>query len=238
MPEHEQTPQQAPMAQTSTPPAAEATPSVQEQPSAEPQGPVRQVAAEPQPVIVGVKLFGKYDFEGLVVSDIGMKRYIALTPIYVPHTCGRHAVRQFAKARMNIAERLINNMMRTEKWTGKKLKAYKAVEGAFDIIAEKTKKNPLQVLIDALQNAGPREEVTRLQYGGISVPKAVDVAPSRRVDLALRNICLGALEKSHTSTLSISECLANEIMLAANNDMNSFAIAKKEEIERVAASAR
>ncbi|MEM2839186.1 MAG: 30S ribosomal protein S7 [Thermoplasmata archaeon] len=185
-----------------------------------------------------MKLFGKYEFEGLVVSDIGMKRYIDLTPINVPHSGGKHAVRQFAKARMNIAERLINNMMRTEKWTGKKLKAYKAVEGAFDIIAQKTKKNPLQVLIDALQNAGPREEVTRLQYGGISVPKAVDVAPSRRVDLALRSICMGALEKSHGSTQSISECLANEIMLAANNDMNSFAIAKREEIERVAASAR
>jgi len=238
MPEEERTPQQAPAPEPpeAAPAAAPAEAPVQEQPSEL----VQQVAVapEPPPVITGVKLFGKYDFEGLVVSDVGMKRYIDLTPINVPHSGGKHAVRQFAKARMNISERLINNMMRTEKWTGKKLKAYKAVEGAFDMIAQKTKKNPLQVLVDAIQNAGPREEVTRLQYGGISVPKAVDVAPSRRVDLALRNICTGALEKSHTSTQSISECLANEILLAANNDMNSFAIAKKEEIERVAASAR
>lgn len=231
--EEEQAPQQ------SLPPEAQPVVAAPPEPTAQEQ-PEQQVAivSEPPVVITGIKLFEKYDFEGLVVSDIGMKRYIDLTPIDIPHSGGKHAVRQFAKARMNIAERLINNMMRTEKWTGKKLKAYKAVEGAFDIIASKTKKNPLQVLIDALHNAGPREEVTRLQYGGISVPKAVDVAPSRRVDLALRNICMGALEKSHGSTQSISECLANEIILASNNDMNSFAIAKKEEIERVAASAR
>jgi len=219
MPEEEQsTPQEAPVA---------------------PEAPAAVISPpEPAPVIPGVKLFGKYEFADLVVSDIGMRRYIDLTPITVPHSGGKHAVRQFAKARMNIAERLINNMMRTEKWTGKKIKAYRAVEDAFEIIAKKTKKNPIQIMIDAIQNAGPREEVTRLQYGGISVPKAVDVAPSRRVDLALRNICNGTLESSHGSVKSISECLADELMLAAKNDMNSYSISKKEEIERVSSSAR
>jgi small subunit ribosomal protein S7 len=192
----------------------------------------------PRPGIPGVKLFGKYDFEGVVVPDVGMKRYIDLTPIEVPHSGGKHAVKQFAKARMNIVERLINNMMRTKKWTGKKLKAYRAVEQSFAIIAERTKKNPLQLFVDALVNAGPREEVTRLQYGGISVPKAVDVSPSRRVDLALRRICLGALETSHGNKKSIEECLAEEIILASKNDMNSHSVAKKEELERVASSAR
>ena len=198
--------------------------------------PAQGVAAPP--LVLGLKLFGKYDFEGVSVPDVGMRRYIDLTPIEVPHSGGKHAVRQFAKARMNIVERLINNMMRTKKWTGKKLKAYRAVEQSFAIIAERSKKNPLQVFIDALVNAGPREEVTRLQYGGISVPKAVDVAPSRRVDLALRSICLGALETSHGNKKSIEECLAEEIMLASKNDMNSHSIAKKEELERVASSAR
>lgn len=190
------------------------------------------------PVLIGVKLFGKYDFEGITIADPGMRRYIDLTPINVPHSGGKHAVRQFAKARMNIVERLINSMMRTSKWTGKKLKAYRAVEDCFGIIAEKTGKNPLQLFVDALQNAAPREEVTRLQYGGISVPKAVDVAPSRRVDLALRNICNGALATSHGSKKPIAECLADELLLASKNDMNSFSIAKKEEIERVSSSAR
>jgi small subunit ribosomal protein S7 len=196
-----------------------------------------EVRVVPQ-VLVGVKLFGKYDFDGVTIADSGMRRYIDLTPVNVPHSGGKHAVRQFAKARMSVVERLINNMMRTKKWTGKKLKAYKAVEDSFDMMAEKSGKNPIQLLVDALQNAGPREEVTRLQYGGISVPKAVDVAPSRRVDLALRNICNGALETSHGSKKSIAECLADEILLASKNDMNSFSIAKKEEIERVSASAR
>jgi len=191
-----------------------------------------------RPTIPGVKLFGKYNFEEVVVSDVGMKRYIDLTPIEVPHSGGKHAVKQFAKARMNIVERLINNMMRTKKWTGKKLKAYRAVEQSFAIIAERTKKNPLQLFVDALVNAGPREEVTRLQYGGISVPKAVDVSPSRRVDLALRRICLGALETSHGNKKGIEECLAEEIILASKNDMNSHSVAKKEELERVASSAR
>jgi len=190
------------------------------------------------PLMLGLKLFGKYDFEGVVVSDVGMRRYIDLTPIEVPHSGGKHAVRQFAKARMNIVERLVNNMMRTKKWTGKKLKSYKVVEQAFTIVAQKSGKNPIQLFVDALVNAGPREEVTRLQYGGISVPKAVDVSPSRRVDLALRRICMGALESSHGSKKAIEDCLADEILLASKNDMNSHAIAKKEELERVASSAR
>ncbi len=199
--------------------------------------PVEEVKVIPQ-VLIGVKLFGKYTFDDVTIADPGMRRYIDLTPVNVPHSGGKHAVRQFAKAKMSVVERLINNMMRTKKWTGKKLKAYKAVEDSFDLIAKKSGKNPIQLLVDALQNAGPREEVTRLQYGGISVPKAVDVAPSRRVDLALRNITTGALESSHGSKKSIAECLADEIMLASKNDMNSFSIAKKEEIERVSASAR
>jgi len=205
--------------------------------AADAETPAKPVRA-PQPVVPGLKLFGKYDFEGVMVSDVGMRRYIDLTPIEVPHSGGKHAVRQFAKARMNIVERLINNMMRTKKWTGKKLKAYRAVEDSFAIIAERTSKNPLQLFVDALVNAGPREEVTRLQYGGISVPKAVDVAPSRRVDLALRNISMGALETSHGNKKSIEECLAEEIILASKNDMNSHSVAKKEELERVASSAR
>jgi len=196
------------------------------------------VVVSEAPIITGIKLFGKYDFDDVVVPDVGMVRYIDMRPINVPHTGGKYAVRQFAKARMNIVERLINGMMRTEKWTGKKLKAYRAVEESFDIIASKTKKNPLQIFIDALVNAGPREEVTRLQYGGISVPKAVDVAPSRRVDLAIRHICRGALASSHGNKRSIAEALAQEIIMTANRDMNSFSISKKDEIERVSASAR
>lgn len=183
-------------------------------------------------------LFGKYTFDEVVCKDSGLLRYLNLTPIYIPHTGARHGNKQFAKAKMNIVERLINGMMRTEHATGEKARTYKMVKSAFEIIETKTKRNPIQVLIDALINSAPREEVVRLQYGGISVPKAVDISPSRRLDSALGNICRGSVQSSHNNRKRIEECLADEIILASRGDMNSFAIAKKEEVERVSASAR
>ena len=185
-----------------------------------------------------VLLFGKFDVSEVKVDDAGIARYIDISPVSVPHSGGKHTSKAFGKAKMSIVERLINGMMRTEDFTGKKIKSYKAVEDAFILIHEKTNNNPLQMLVDALQNAAPREEVTRLQYGGISVPKAVDVAPARRLDLALRHLCQGALESSHKSKKPIGECLADEIIAAAKGDVNCHSVARKEEIERVAASAR
>ena len=183
-------------------------------------------------------IFGKYDLSEVTVNDGGLAKYIDLTPTNVPHSGGKHANRWFGKSKLSIVERLINNIMRTEKYTGKKLKAYKAVSEAFDIIAQKTKKNPVQVLVEGLENAAPREEVTRLQFGGISVPKAVDVSPQRRLDIALRNLSTGVVNASSKNKKPIYECLADEIILASKGDMTSFSVAKKEEIERVAQSAR
>ena len=183
-------------------------------------------------------IFGKYDTTEVVVNDGGLAKYIDLTPTNVPHSGGKHANRWFGKSKLSIVERLINNIMRTEKYTGKKLKAYKAVEDAFAIVAQRTKQNPIQVLVQGLENAAPREEVTRLQFGGISVPKAVDVAPQRRLDIALRNLSTGVVAASSKNKKPISMCLAEEIILASKGDMTSYSVAKKEEIERVAQSAR
>ena len=185
-----------------------------------------------------ILLFGKYDMSEVVVNDGGLAKYIDLTPTNVPHSGGKHANRWFGKSKLSIVERLINNVMRTEKYTGKKLKSYRAVSDAFDIVADRTKKNPVQVFVEGLENAAPREEVTRLQFGGISVPKAVDISPQRRLDIALRNISKGVVAASTNSKKAISECIADELILAAKSDMTSFAVAKKEEIERVAQSAR
>ncbi|MDD1747263.1 MAG: 30S ribosomal protein S7, partial [Methanomassiliicoccales archaeon] len=138
-------------------------------------------------------LFGKYSCSDVVVRDGGLAKYINLDPTVVPHSDGRHSGRWFGKAKLNIVERLINNMMRTEVYTGKKIKAYAAVKKAFAVIQAQTKANPIQVLVDAIENAAPREEVTRLKYGGISVPKAVDVSSARRLDIALRNIATGTV---------------------------------------------
>jgi len=197
-----------------------------------------------------LKLFERWDLSEVVVHDKGLEKYVNLSPIVLPHTGGRHANKPFAKQRTNVVERLINNMMRYELYTGKKSKAIKVVRQAFEIIEETTKKMPVQVFVDALQKAAPREEITRLRFGGISVPRAVDIAPSRRLDLALRNICEGAVLATFKAGASkktaekekgyepISQVLAQEILAASRGEMTSSAIAKKEEIERVAQSAR
>ena len=183
-------------------------------------------------------LFGKYNIESVKVNDPGLKRYINLHPIGQPHTSGRYSSREFGKHKMSIIERLINNMMRTEDFTGKKSKTYTVVKQSFAIIEKREKKNPVQVLVEALEHSAPREEVTRLRFGGISVPKAVDISPARRLDFALRNICKGAVSSTYKKKTPIQNCLANELIMASKGDMNSFAVQKKEEIERVAGSAR
>lgn len=183
-------------------------------------------------------LFGKYDVSDVQVNDPSLVRYINLDPVVLPHTEAKYTRREFGKHRMSIVERLMNNMMRTEKYTGKKVKTYKVVRAAFEIIEKRTKKNPVQVLVDALSNAAPMEEITRLQFGGISVQKAVDTSAARRLDIALRNICKGAVKSTYKTKKPIEQCLAEEIILASRGDAASWAVSRKEEIERVAASSR
>ncbi len=187
---------------------------------------------------IDIKLFGKWDYVGVVVRDPGLKKYISLKPVYLPHTGGRHEHRRFGKAEVPIVERLMNKLMRPGRNTGKKHLAYNIVKRAFELIHLKTGENPLQVLVRAIENAAPREETTRIMYGGIIYHVAVDVSPLRRVDLALRHITEGARTAAFRSAKPIDECLADEIIMAANNDPKSYAIARKEEIERIALSSR
>jgi small subunit ribosomal protein S7 len=201
--------------------------------------------------MVDLKLFGRWDYD-VTLRDQGMSRYISLTPVHLPHSSGRAVGKQFAKSRMNIVERLVNKLMRSGQGTrkvagryirgggntGKKMNALKIVEGAFEIVEKHTKKNPLQVFIDAIQNAGPREETTTIIYGGIRYHQAVDVSTQRRVDFALKYLSLGAFATAFNKKKSIEECLADEIMWAANSDNKSYAIQRKEETERIAQSAR
>ena len=179
----------------------------------------------------------KYDMSKVKIEDKGLERYINLD-IENIYLGGIFSNRMFAKAKIPIIERIINNIMRTEKYNGKKAKAYKVVKSSLDMIEKKTKTNPVQVIVNALENASPKEETTRLRFGGILVPKAVDTSPQRRLDVALRNICSGAVNASHKNKKSIEACLADEIMKAAKNDVASFAVARKNDIERVAKSAR
>jgi len=158
--------------------------------------------------------------------------------MFLPHSGGRHEHRRFGKAKVFIVERLINRMMRPGKNAGKKILATNIVKNAFEIIHLKTGENPIQVLVRAIENAAPREEITRISYGGIVYPQSVDASPQRRVDLALRFITDGARLASFSNIKPIDECLADEIIAAANYDPKSYAIQRKEEVERIAMSAR
>jgi len=182
-------------------------------------------------------ILAKYSMNDVKIEDKGLERYINLSTENI-YSGGVYSNKLFGKSKIPLVERLINNIMRTEHYNGKKIKSYKVVKSAFEIIDKKTKSNPMQVLINAIENAAPKEETTRLRFGGISVPKAVDVAPQRRLDVAIRNICLGAVNASHKNKKSIEACLADEIVKASKNDVASFAVAKKNDIERVAKSAR
>ncbi|MFW5964588.1 MAG: 30S ribosomal protein S7 [Natronomonas sp.] len=185
---------------------------------------------------VSAKLFGEWEIGEIEYTDPSMRRYITVTPI--AHTMGRHSEKQFKKSEISIVERLINRLMQTDENTGKKQQATRIVRDAFEIVAERTDENPVQVLVRAVENSGPREETVRLKYGGISVPKAVDVAPQRRVDQSLKFIAQGTQSGSFKTTTPAEEALAQQIMGAADYDLQAYPISQKEEQERVAAAAR
>jgi small subunit ribosomal protein S7 len=185
-----------------------------------------------------IKLFGKWSFKEVEVKDPGLKRYISLKPVVVPHSMGRHEHKRFGKANVNIVERLVNNLMRPGKNAGKKAKAINIVKHAFEIIHLRTGRNPIEVLVRAVENSAPCEDTTRIAYGGIVYHLSVDVSPQRRVDLALRYICEGARQAAMHNPRSIEECLAEELILAANNDMKSYAVSKRHELERIAMASR
>ena len=185
-----------------------------------------------------IKLFQKWSFKDAQVKDIGLQRYLNLTPMVAPHSMGRHEHQRFRKANVNVVERLINNLMRPGKNAGKKAKTTNIVKQAFEIINLRTGRNPIEVLVKAVENSSPCEDTTRISYGGVVYHLSVDVAPQRRIDLALRHITEGARQASINNPRSIEECVAEELMLAANHDIKSYAISKRHEIERVAQSSR
>ena len=191
-------------------------------------------------------LFGKWSFKDVKVEDIGLKNAIDLKPTFIPHSFGRHAHQKFAKSKTNIVERLSNVLMHfgkkyaknTGRMGGKKYNSLKVVRSALEIINLKTGSNPIQVLVKAIENSSPNEDTTRLMYGGVVYHVAVDISPQRRIDLALRFVSEGVREATFNRKISIEEALADELVLASNNDQNSYAVKKKNEQERIAMSSR
>ncbi len=199
--------------------------------------------------MIPFKLMGRWDISQVQVADQGLKSYINLDNIYVPRSCGRNGNFQFRKNKSNIVERLMNRLMvpghrgkkhilTSGRCGGKSLTVYNIVEKALLIIEAKTKENPIQVLVKAIENAAPRDEITTIEYGGARYPQAVDCSPQRRVDLALRIFVQGSYQKSFGKKVKAWEALADEIMLAAAGDQKSAALAKKLELERQADAAR
>ncbi|MCL4365024.1 30S ribosomal protein S7 [Candidatus Marsarchaeota archaeon] len=220
--------------------------------------PRRSKKPQPQPAIsqeisAGRQLlFDKYDVDTVVVEDQSLVSYVRFGRRSYPNIFGRRKYQAYYNSHSDIVERLISKLMRggtgrkisgkvirrKGSLQGKKLKVVHLVREAFGSIQKKTGKNPVQVLVDALQNAAPIEDTTRVRYGGISYNVAVGISSQRRLDVALKNIALAALMVSFKSKKTIAEALANELMLAASNNQESYAIKKRIEAERIAKRAR
>lgn len=194
------------------------------------------------------KIFDKYDVSEIKIGDEGLQSVINLEPKLVIKSHGRNVVKA-GQAKVNIVERLMNRIAtaghRGKKHklikgnaTGKYTKNMKIVLDVFEMIEKKTKNNPVAVLVKAIENVAPRDEITVIEYGGARYPQAVDVSPLRRVNLALRWIVQGSSDKAFNKKKTIAQALADEIMLAAENNGESFAFKKKNESEKQADSAR
>jgi small subunit ribosomal protein S5e len=187
-----------------------------------------------------IRVFGKWSGAEVQISDMSLEDYIlgAKQPKFLPHSAGRYQVKRFRKASCPIVERLVCSLMFHGRNNGKKLMAVRIVRHTFEIIHLLTGENPLQVLVNAIINSGPREDSTRIGRAGTVRRQAVDVSPLRRVNQALYLICTGARDSAFKSVKTIAECLADELINAAKGSSTSFAIKRKDELERVAKSNR
>ena len=195
-----------------------------------------------------MKIFDLYDISEIKIEDEGLKNVICLEPKLILKSHGEN-MQKFGKVKTNIVERLMNRLANTghrgkkhkmEKGrsSGKYSRNMKTVLDAFKIIEQKTGKNPVAVLVKAIETASPRDEITVIEYGGARYPQAIDVSPLRRVNLALRWMTQGASEKAFNKKKTIAEALADEIILASTGSGDSFAARKKNESEKQADSAR
>ncbi|KKU86844.1 MAG: 30S ribosomal protein S7 [Candidatus Wildermuthbacteria bacterium RIFCSPHIGHO2_01_FULL_47_27] len=129
----------------------------------------------------------------------------------------------------SLVAKLINQIMRR----GKKTVARKIVYGAFDIVREQTKKDPIEVFEQAMRNAAPVLEVKSRRIGGASYQVPIEVRPERRISLAMRWIINSAKAKKGKP---MREKLAQEIIEASQN--SGAAVKKKEDTHRMAEANR
>jgi len=186
-----------------------------------------------------IKLFGRFSYDNIEVPDLSLKTYINVsTRIAVPHTGAGYNKKQFQKANMPIVMRLIRGLMRHGENTSKAIPAIRAVNQAFIIIETLTGMNPIQVLVYACINAGPRENTARIGKGGSAKRSAVDVSPLRRLNISLSILTTGMRNAAFKSTKTLPEVIADELIGAYKGNPNAYSLKKKDEIERVAKSSR
>ncbi len=193
------------------------------------------------------KLFNKWD-NNIEVLDPGLKGYINLEPKIIPRSAGIHRGR-FHKSKMHITERLALKIM-VSGHTGKKHKltsgrfagnynnVLSVVEDALSLIEKKENKNPLEILVRAIENSALREEVISYQLGSIMAREAVITSPQRRVDKTLRFFAQAAYRNSFNKKKSIVSALADEILAAYKGSSDSFAMKEKDRLEREASGSR
>ena len=195
-----------------------------------------------------MKLFDMFDVSNIEIKDPALKPYINLTPKLLLKSQGRNLER-FGKAKVNILERLANRIATaghlgkkhriiTSRASGRYETNMKIVIDALKMVEQKTKKNPVQALVTAIENGSPRDEITVIEHGGARYPQAVDASPMRRVDLALRWMVQGSHQKSFGKKKTMVQALAEEIIKASDGNMESYSMSKKNESEKQADSAR
>ncbi|MCK4336040.1 MAG: 30S ribosomal protein S7 [Candidatus Aenigmarchaeota archaeon] len=198
---------------------------------------------------MSVLLFKRWDFSEVDVKDPGLKKYINLQPIILPKTTGKYGTVSIHKAKMNVVERFINKLF-VPGHKGKKHKLtsghivgnyqglFKAVKESFDIIEKRMKNNPVQVLVNAIENGALYEEVMGYRLGGIIARKSVVVSPQRRLDLSLRLITQDIFSKSFKSRKTLAQVIADDLIEIAGNDQRNNVIRERNRIEREAEGAR
>ena len=138
------------------------------------------------------KLFNRWTFEGLEVDDISLTDYIAhKNAVYLPHTAARYAKKRFRKVQCPIIERLVCALMFHGRNSGKKLLAVRIVRATLELIHLMTDENPIQVVVSAVANAGPREDSTRVGSAGVVRRQSCDVSPFRlQLGIILDGYCM------------------------------------------------
>ncbi len=198
---------------------------------------------------MGILLFNRWAFEGVEVKDPGLKKYVNLRPVVLPKTSGKYGTISIHKSKMNVIERFINKLFvpghrgKKHKLTsghvvGNYQKVFKSVKGAFEIIEKRTNKNPIQILVTAIENGALYEEVMGYRLGGIIARKAVVVSPQRRLDISLRLIAQDIFSKTFKSRKSLAQVIADELIEIAGNDQRNNVIRERNRIEKEAEGAR